>query len=211
MSKLIGRSADNRGYTAVDNGQVELLGARLRSGSGCPAGPLRRLPPYINQRAPKGCPDDFDGSASCGPSCMAMVARMIGYRRGLTDYQLIARFTIIGRTTMETGTEPSGIVAIARDLGRRATIHKGSDLELMRSSLRRGNIVIANGEYYAMPPHEDPSQREGHWILVYGIAPNGDFLVHDSEDPDVRTVTGRSMKRYLVEHDKGGVQVEIAV
>jgi hypothetical protein len=140
---------------------------------------------------------------------MAMVARLIGYRRHATEYQLIARFNEIGRTTMESGTEPGGIVAIARELERRAIIHAGDDLEVMRRALRRGSVVVANGEYYAMPPHEDPSQREGHWILVYGLAPSGDFLVHDSEDPAVRTVGARGMKKFLSEHDEGGLQIEI--
>jgi hypothetical protein len=138
-----------------------------------------------------------------------MLARGFGVLRELTDYQLIVRFSGIGKTSLETGTEPEGIAAMVRSLGKRPVIHPGADLAFMRRSLARGAPVIANGEYYAMPPHEDPSEREGHWILVYGIAPGGAFLVHDSEDPAVRTVSPAAMERYLREHERGGFQVSV--
>ena len=216
----IGRSPERRFRATADNQLVQGIGTVLQRRIGVgpallePTPSLRpwkapARPPYIHQRKPAGAPESFDGSASCGPTCMAMVARWIGYRQGLTDYQLVVRFSGIGATTMETGTEPEGLVAIAHELGKKARIYAGSDLGRMRSALARGSAVIANGEYYAMPPHEDPTLREGHWILVYGVAPNGDFLVHDSEDPVVRTVTPLAMERYLREHDKGGVQVEV--
>ena len=158
---------------------------------------------------PAGAPPDFDGSASCGPACMSMIARVIGYGRRLTDHQLIVRFGEIGGTTLEDGTEVEGIQQIARELGRRSHLVAGSDVERMRESLLRGSVVVANGEYYVMPPHEDPNEREGHFILAYGLAPGGDFLVHDSEDPLVKTVTPQVMERFLREHDRGGFQIEI--
>jgi hypothetical protein len=211
VATLIGRSPEGRFQATADNGLVQGIGALLPRPIVVERGAWKAPshPPYINQRKPAGAPKRFDGSASCGPTCMAMLARWIGYGRELTDFQLIVRFSGIGATTMEEGTETEGIVAIARELGRRAHVYRGCDLEKMRSALARGSAVIANGEYYVMPPHEDPTLREGHWILVYGIAPNGDFLVHDSEDPLVETVTPYTMRRYLREHDKGGVQVEV--
>ena len=140
---------------------------------------------------------------------MAMIARVIGYRRDLTDHQLVVRFGEIGETTLERGTELDGIERIARELGKTSKVVAGSDVARRKLALMRGSMVVANGEYYAMPPHEDPDEREGHFVLAYGLAPNGDFLVHDSEDPAVETVTPAAMARFLREHDKGGFQIEI--
>jgi hypothetical protein len=142
---------------------------------------------------------------------MAMIARVIGYGRGLSDHGLIVRFGEIGGTTLERGTELDGMQRIAEELGRRATIVEGSDVERMRRAIAGGAMVVANGEYYAMPPHEDPSEREGHFVLAYGLAPNGDFLVHDSEDPLVERVTPRGMEQFLREHEQGGFQIDIEV
>ncbi len=179
-----------------------------------PVLPLRSdslQPPYISQRTPEGAGPDFDGSASCGPACMAMIARVLGYGRALDDHQLVVHLGAIGSTNLEFGTEVAGMVAMASAMGRGCLVRPGDDLAWMRGALRSGGVVVANGEYYVMPPHEDPDTREGHFVLVYGLEHNGDFRVHDPEDPAVRTVKPADMARFLREHDKGGFQLAVEI
>lgn len=173
----------------------------------------RRLPhhrpPFIHQEHPSGAAPGFDGSASCGPTTFAMIARLLGYRRELSEAALVEHFGAIGGTNLDVGTTLEGMGAIASALGCRLTITPGAGLRAMTTALEAGHFVIANGEYYVMPPHEDPSQREGHYVLVYGLTPEG-FSVHDPDDAAVHTVRRRDMERFLAEHAEGGFTLAVA-
>lgn len=157
----------------------------------------------IDQKRPAGRAPSYDGSASCGPACMAMVARTIGYGRFLNDALLVEHLGIVGSTTFAHGTELSGMRAIARALDRHVSIIRSSSAHAIREALARGQIVIANGDYYAMAPHADPNKYEGHFVLIHGLA-GGRFLIHDPDDRHVETVSADDLEHFLERHHDGG-------
>jgi hypothetical protein len=134
---------------------------------------------------------------------MTMVARALG-RPGLgTDYEAISQLAAVGGTNDEVGTSLDGMQVMASRLRLRLEHIAGARLSPLDAALDRGRLVIANGEYYAMPPHADPSKREGHYVLVYGRR-GRDYLVHDPYDPKVVTVSPAHMRAFLAEHHEGG-------
>ena len=169
-----------------------------------------RQPQLIEQEAPAGAPQGYDGSANCGPTCFAMIARSMGRSAAESDAGLILRFASIGRTTLADGTELEGLEAIAASLGYGAQ-RGGPDVGFVEAALRRGALVIALGEYYAMAPPEDPTQREGHYVLVYGLDASGRFLVRDPADPAVQAVTAAELARFFAEHHEGGNTLAVDV
>jgi hypothetical protein len=169
--------------------------------------PLHR-PPFIHQAHPAGAAPGYDGSANCGPTCFAMISRVLGYRRDLGDAALVEHLGAVGATNLDIGTTLDGMKAIGAAVGCRVEITPGAALEPMLQALAAGQLVIANGEYYVMPPHEDPSRREGHYVLVYGLTPEG-FLVHDPDDAAVHVVRRDDMARFLAEHHEGGFTLTV--
>jgi len=168
----------------------------------------RLVPGFISQLRPAGAPPGFDGSASCGPTSMTMIARSLGVGRGRSDAELIAWLGRVGGTTLAEGTSLDGLAAMARAIGLGSERRSGVDLAFLDHHLAAGRFVVANGEYYAMPPHEDASKSEGHFVLVYARAGNR-YLVHDPADPEVRAVSRSEMRRFLREHHEGGHLVAV--
>ncbi len=166
--------------------------------------------PYVSQRTPDGAPAGYDGEANCGPSSMTMIAHHLGLRTG-RDAATVLELARVGGTTSEDGTSLDGMKKIARHLGLDCDVAQGADLQRVRRTLAEGGYVIANGDYYAMPPHEDPAQYEGHYVLVYGVDARGRFLVHDPYDPAVETVTAPRLGRFLTAHEEGGYVLAIRV
>lgn len=180
---------------------------RIDAGS---ARALDRGVPYISQRTPDGAPRGYDGEANCGPSSMAMIARHLGLRGG-RDAALVLELARIGGTNSDVGTSLPGMERIATRLGLTCDVAQGVDLARVRRVLAAGGYVVANGDYYAMPPHEDPTQYEGHYVLVYGIDPRGRFLVHDPYDHAVESVTAPELGRFLAAHEEGGYTLAIDI
>lgn len=166
--------------------------------------------PYVSQRTPDGAPPGYDGEANCGPSSMTMIANHLGLRTG-RDAATVLDLARVGGTTSKHGTSLAGMKKIAKHLGLSCEVTPGADLQRVRRTLAEGGYVIANGDYYAMPPHEDPSQYEGHYVLVHGVDARGRFLVHDPYDPAVETVTAPQLGRFLAAHDEGGYVLALGV
>jgi hypothetical protein len=166
--------------------------------------------PYINQLSPAGADGSYtNGAMNCGPAAMAMLARDLGYGAGMTDAQLINHLGGIGGTNSTEGTNVNGIVAMANAMGKNAQIHQGTDVSWMADQLRQGKQVVALGDFHAMPPHQDEGRTSGHFVTVTGMDANGNFLVRDPADPNVRAVSPEQMAHFLGSHPAGGHQVAI--
>ena len=161
--------------------------------------------PYINQYRPIGAENGYsNGAANCGPTSAAMIARAFGYGKGMSDAQLINHLGSIGGTN-SNGTGVNGIAAMARAMGKSATTKgPGPDLEWMKEQLRAGKLVVANGDYHAMPPHQNESKTSGHYVCVAGVDSNGNFLVRDPADSNVKTITPAQMQHFLTSNPNGG-------
>ncbi len=165
--------------------------------------------PYINQISPTGADGNYtNGAMNCGPTAMAMIARSMGFGEGMTDAQLINYLGQMGGTT-GAGTTTNGIAAMAQAMGKNAEIHQGTDVSWMADQLRQGKQIVALGDYHAMPPHQDESRTSGHFVTVTGMDANGNFLVRDPADPNVRAVTPEQMAHFLGSHQAGGHQIAI--
>ncbi|QRN98793.1 C39 family peptidase [Archangium violaceum] len=166
--------------------------------------------PYINQLSPSGADGSYtNGAMNCGPTAMAMIARDMGFGAGMTDAQLINHLGQIGGTNSSEGTNVNGIVAMANAMGKNAQINQGTDTSWMVDQLRQGKQVVALGDFHAMPPHQDESRTSGHFVTVTGMDANGNFLVRDPADPNVRAVSPEQMAHFLGSHPAGGHQVAI--
>ena len=166
--------------------------------------------PYINQYRPDGAERGYsNGSSNCGPTSMAMIARSFGYGEGLSDAQLINKLGGIGGTT-GAGTSVNGIVAMATAMGKNAQMKgPGANVDWIRSQLEAGKLVVANGDYYAMPPHQNESRTSGHYVTVAGIDDKGNFIIRDPADANVKTVTAEQLAHFLNSNPNGGYQVSI--
>ncbi|MBI3184437.1 MAG: C39 family peptidase [Myxococcales bacterium] len=166
--------------------------------------------PFISQYRPAGAERGYsNGPANCGPTSMAMLARAFGYGAGMTDAELINHLGRIGGTGAN-GTGVNGIAAMAQAMGKGAeTRGPGPQVEWMAEQLRAGKMVVANGDYFAMPPHQNESRTSGHYVAVAGLDAQGNFIVRDPADQNVRTVTPEQMAHFIRSNPNGGYQVAI--
>jgi len=162
--------------------------------------------PYINQIKPADRPPQYQGAMYCGPTVMAMIARARGFAPELTDAQLIERFAKVGGTTPE-GTSGNGLIAIGQELGMNARPSAGADLRFIDGELAQGRAVVAQGDYWALPPHADPGQDSGHFILVQGRDPAGNYRVNDPMTDKVAVITADTLRNYIQSAQGGGFSV----
>lgn len=169
--------------------------------------------PYINQYHPDGEGQGYtNGGSNCGPTSAAMIARAFGYGAGMTDAKLINHLGAIGGTT-SAGTSVNGIAAMARAMGKQGTVKGPSaDTAWIADQLRAGKMVVANGDYYAMAPHDASKIGSGgHYVAVIGLDGNGNFLVHDPADRGIqnKSFTPDQLARFINANRNGGWQVSI--
>jgi hypothetical protein len=169
-----------------------------------------RQAPYISQFSPSGADFSYtNGRANCGPTSVAMIARGLGFGSNLNDAQLVGWLGSVGRTT-SAGTSINGIAAMAQAIGRSAEIRgPGPQVAWIAEQLRQGKSVVANGDYFAMRPHEDPNRTSGHYVLITGIDASGNFQVLDPADPDARIVTAEELAYFISSNTNGGYQIAV--
>ncbi len=163
--------------------------------------------PLINQLAPSGSDGSyFNGQANCGPTSMAMVARAVGYGPHLTDAQLIMDMYRKCGTQGGNGTPVDGIRQGANAIGLDATTyHSSAGVEKLAEEIRNGKMVVANGDYYALPaPGRWNNADGGHYVVVTGMDAGGNFLVNDPAGGLKLTLTPQQMAQYLRENPNGG-------
>ncbi|MFP2928568.1 C39 family peptidase [Pyxidicoccus sp. 3LG] len=166
--------------------------------------------PQISQYNPAGKDGNYwNGPANCGPTSMAQIARAVGYGKGMTDAQLINHLGKIGGTS-GNGTDVNGIAKMAKAMGQNAvTKGPGANVDWIADQLKQGKLVVANGDYHAMPPHQNEGRTSGHYVTVAGMDANGNFIVRDPADANVKTITPEQMKHFLNSNPNGGYQISI--
>ncbi|MBZ4415674.1 C39 family peptidase [Myxococcus sp. RHSTA-1-4] len=166
--------------------------------------------PQISQYNPAGKDGNYwNGPANCGPTSMAQIARAVGYGQGMTDAQLINHLGKIGGTS-GNGTDVNGIAKMARAMGKDCvTKGPGANVEWIAEQLKQGKLVVANGDYHAMPPHQNEGRTSGHYVTVAGMDANGNFIVRDPADANVKTITPEQMRHFLRSNPNGGYQMAI--
>lgn len=152
--------------------------------------------PYLKQLDPADKLSEYDGRVNCGPAVMAMLARSNGYGTDLTDAQLVERFTRIGQTN-QNGTTGNGLIAIGEEIGLKSRAAEGANLPWIDAELQQGRPVVALGDYWALPPHTDPAQSFGHYVLITGRDALGNYRVHDPADEKVTVITRDTLRQYM--------------
>jgi LysM repeat protein len=166
--------------------------------------------PFISQYSPAGAERGYhNGPSNCGPTSMAMIARAAGYGKNMTDAQLINHLGAMGGTTAD-GTSVNGIAAMAEGIGKSASVKGPSaNVQWIADQLKAGKMVVANGDYYAMPPHGNEGRTSGHYVSVVGMDNNGNFIVNDPADKNVHTITPAQMAHFINSNPNGGYQISI--
>ncbi|WNG43827.1 LysM peptidoglycan-binding domain-containing protein [Archangium minus] len=167
--------------------------------------------PHISQYNPKGKDGNYsNGGANCGPTSMAQIARAFGYGKNMTDAQLIMHLGKAGGTG-SNGTDVNGIARMAKAMDKKCvTKGPGPNVQWMAEQLKAGKMVVANGDYHAMPPHQNEGRTSGHYVTVAGIDSKGNFIVRDPADANVKTITPRQMEHFLRSNPNGGYQMAIS-
>jgi hypothetical protein len=161
--------------------------------------------PRISQYSPAGASHGYtNGNANCGPTSMAQIARAVGYGKGMQDAQLINHLGRIGGTG-SNGTGVNGIVAMARAMGKTGVVKgPGPNIAWMKEQLAQGKLLVANGDYHAMPPHQNEARTSGHYVTVAGVDARGNFIVRDPADGRVNTISPDQMAHFIRSNPNGG-------
>lgn len=200
MSTGVGTALRDQANTVTGNTPVAPVGD-------APAGGNYDVP-YISQYRPVGAENGYyNGPSNCGPTSMAMLARAFGYGAGMSDAQLINALGRAGGTTGD-GTNVNGIIAMAREMGKEGQMRQGGGVDFMIQALQEGKLCVANGDYYAMPPHVNDARTSGHYVAVVGYE-NGNFIVRDPADQNVRLVSREQMEQFITSNPNGGFQFAI--
>lgn len=115
--------------------------------------------PYVNQRtAINGA-----GDRQCFSASSTMVANGLGVNVSYDKFNSI-------RSRYGDTTDPNAQVAALRELGIDASVQDDGSLNEVSSMVSNGAPVAIGIQHNA---------GSGHWIVVTGVTPNGDFIVHD--------------------------------
>jgi hypothetical protein len=160
--------------------------------------------PHISQVHPNGEDSHYqNGRANCGPTSMAQVARAYGYGHGLTDAQLIMKFARAGGTLQMHGTSINGLHKMAAVMGKPAHSYRGPNagaaVDWIENQLKKGKLVVANGDFWALPGggrHDQPGTA-GHYVTVSGMDSQGRFIV---DDPGIRGGSNLHVTRAQLEN-----------
>lgn len=169
--------------------------------------------PYISQMSSEGTEDDWNAASNCGPTSMAMIARAFGFGDGMSDGALVnmlGGFAGVGAD----GVGYTGIMTMAASLGLDTTYNPGADTDWIAAQLEQGNLVAANGDRAVTLQNESPpwasgTATGGHWIVVTGMTPDGNFLVQDPSTT-CRVLTPAELSRFLASNSNGGYAVSVS-
>ncbi|MDP1922206.1 MAG: peptidoglycan-binding protein [Myxococcales bacterium] len=146
----------------------------------------------------------------CGPTTVAMIARAFGRLTSMSGPQAINTLAN-GAGIGAAGTGSDGVIAMARNAGLTTSQPMpGAPLEWIRQQLAAGRLVAANGNRGVTLDHAsfNDGVAGGHWIVVCGVAANGDFLVQDPST-DCKRLSASELARYFNTHEYGGFSVAI--
>lgn len=159
--------------------------------------------PRVDQYSPVGAPAGYDGTVNCGPAVMTMIAKAIDYQPKATEAELIGQFAKTAQTN-ELGTCGNGLIAVAEQMGMQCGAAEGANMGFVDDALAAGKYVIANGDYYALAPHEEPDLSSGHYVLIHGIDADGMYMVNDPADAKVDLVSRDALQGFILSQPVGG-------
>jgi len=189
----------------INNVSSALPGARADGLPGAKGDGIR----HISQYTPAGADAKYtNADQNCGPAIMAMIARSQGKGAGMTDAQLINELGKVGHTDA-TGTSGNGLIAMADQMGLKSESIAGANTDWVKSQLQQGKRVIANGDFHAVDQREDPTKTSAHYILVAGMDQNGNFMVEDPADGNLRLLTPAQLADFTNSNPEGGFNIAV--
>lgn len=163
--------------------------------------------PFVDQINPPGRDSTYDGTENCGPAVLAGIAKGRGWTDGLQDAEVIVMLAEIAGTN-QYGTTGNGMIGALQWMGMQTAANPGGDLNWIDDELAAGHDVIANGDYWSLPDHEDPGLASGHFIAVTGVR-NG-WSVYEVMDPagqSLHSLTDEELQTFIDAHPQGGYTI----
>jgi hypothetical protein len=163
--------------------------------------------PFVDQIHPAGRDANYDGSMNCGPAVVTGIAKGHGLTDGLDDAAAINLIVDVAGTNGE-GTTGHGMIAALEFLGFSTNANPGCDLDWIDNELAAGHDVIALGDYYSIPGHDDPGLASGHYIAISGVRDN--WTVYEVMDPagkNVRSLTDDELQNFVDSDPQGGFTI----
>jgi hypothetical protein len=165
--------------------------------------------PWVSQNDPTGKDANYlNGAENCGPAVLAMIAKANGKEPlGTTDAQFISNEMKVAGTNAQ-GTTGNGMIAALQNMGMQTAANPGGDLNWINSQLQQGHDVIANGDFYSVPGHTDPTLVAGHYIAVTGVN-QGVYTVSDpaAQNAGTLTMTADQLQAFIAAHPQGGFTI----
>ncbi len=163
--------------------------------------------PFVDQLNPAGKDPNYDGTENCGPAVLAGIAKGHGWTDGLQDAEVIMLLADVAGTNGQ-GTTGNGMIAALEWMGMQTAANPGGDLEWIDNELAAGHDVIANGDYYSLPNHEDPALQSGHYIAVTGARDNWSvYAVMDPAGRGLTSVSDDELQTFIDAHPQGGFTI----
>ena len=163
--------------------------------------------PFVDQDHPAGADASYDGSQNCGPALLAGIAKSRNDTFGRADAQLVELLATIAGTSPEDGTTGFGMIFVLRVLGMRTAATPGANMDFIHAELAAGHVVIACGDYYAVPSHaqEHPGGHSSHYIAVTGASGGWSrYRVTDPADAKDTSLTDAELETYIRSGPDGG-------
>lgn len=130
---------------------------------------------YSIKKDPKAAAKQTMASSGCAPAVVAMVAST-QMDKNITPLHAAGALIKKGGRTLDSGTKRDVVIEVLEETYKLNASYVSKDPSAIKDGLKKGALYIVAGRD-SNP--STPLTSSGHYILIRGIAKNGEFLIND--------------------------------